>query len=368
MINKSVIATGIDSLLVESTKLLQNHGKLEFNNRTGSTTQEILGYCAQSTEPRDRIIRNPERKNNVVAQIAETFWVMMGSSEIKYIQPFLPRAADFSDNGKEWRAAYGARLRNYQVTVDENFYCYNEGTPEPISATFDQLHNVYRVLKNDPSSRQAYMIVPLPGDNFNSNLTLDTPCTLSIQFIIRNGRLNCFTTMRSNDLIWGQTGINFFEWTFIQESLASMLSLEVGDYYHFVGSYHCYERHFGRLKKIVTYEPEPFQVEKHIGLNPKDFDALEIVLSMYKTTFNEILKHDQIDKLEDLLWEFKLNACKEDTGTGIYALIPLISLANKVTDSKFKTQLREFYQHEVADNYAGTYLIEKLSTTKTFLN
>jgi thymidylate synthase len=58
--------------------------------------------------------------------------------------------------------------------------------------------------------------------------------------------------MRSNDLVWGFSGINSFEWSLLQEMLAFWLGAEVGELHFYVGSLHLYERHYERARRIVA--------------------------------------------------------------------------------------------------------------------
>lgn len=68
----------------------------------------------------------------------------------------------------------------------------------------------------------------------------DLPCTTTLQFLPRKGKLHMIATMRSNDVFRGLPG-DVFAFTFIQEVVARMLGLEVGIYSHFVGSLHLYD-------------------------------------------------------------------------------------------------------------------------------
>lgn len=370
-------AEGIDSLLLESSRLLLESGELIENKRTGSEILEVLGYSAICSEPRDRIIRNPNRKNNIVAQIAETIWIMMGSSEIKYIEDFLPRAKDFSDNGKNWRAGYGPRIRGYEIGVNEEFYCQEKGTPESLElgAKFDQLYNVYSILSEDPSSRQAYMVVPIMGDNFIENLTLDTPCTLAVQFLIRGGRLHCLVTMRSNDMIWGQTGINFFEWTFLQEILASLLKVEVGNYYHFVGSYHSYRKHFNRIEKILEYNQTEFEENRHLNLDVKEFFYLFKSLNEYRKVFDFIKSLNQenigIEKFLNIIENLHALLSKEISLEFLtYLYVPIYQLSYIKANKKSRELFLEHYKNlflEKVPNFKESYLLESLIKSNSFL-
>ena len=66
--------------------------------------------------------------------------------------------------------------------------------------------------------------------------------------------------MRSNDVIWGLSGINTFEWSVLQEILVNSLpGVVAGDLTFFAGSLHLYERHFERSRVIAeTAGADPY--------------------------------------------------------------------------------------------------------------
>lgn len=79
----------------------------------GQEQREVLSTLVQLTRPVERVVTVPGRANNVFAQIAETLWVLAGRNDLAFLSRYLPRAADFSDDGSTWRAAYGPRVRNW---------------------------------------------------------------------------------------------------------------------------------------------------------------------------------------------------------------------------------------------------------------
>lgn len=136
------------------------------------------------------------------------------------------RYSQFSDNGVDLYGAYGKRI-------------FNEIN--------NQWENIIKKLQEDSESRQAVISIFEPKDL--TVVSKDIPCTCHIQYFIRKNKLNCIVTMRSNDIIWG-TPYDVFNFTMIQEILANVLNVELGEYLHFVGSLHIYERHYNLGKKV----------------------------------------------------------------------------------------------------------------------
>jgi thymidylate synthase len=118
----------------------------------------------------------------------------------------------------------------------------------------DQLAYVIDVLHEDPSSRRAVINIWRENPRWH-----DPPCTLSLQFLIRENMLQCVATMRSSDL--------WFGWpydVFCFSSVAAYVSLlfrqcgygayELGYLYLNAGSQHIYEDQWSQVHDILTSE------------------------------------------------------------------------------------------------------------------
>ena len=85
---------------------------LENGDEVGSRNGRVMEFINASitlTDPQRREILTLNRKANVFAQIAETMWVLSGRNDVEWLSAYLPRAKDFSDDGKTWRGGYGCR-------------------------------------------------------------------------------------------------------------------------------------------------------------------------------------------------------------------------------------------------------------------
>lgn len=76
------------------------------------------------------------------------------------------------------------------------------------------------------------------------------PCLSSLMFNVRDDKLNCIATMRSNDA-WLGFPLDVFQFTLFQHLVAAALDLEVGWYQHNVGSMHLYERDREKAEKYI---------------------------------------------------------------------------------------------------------------------
>lgn len=198
----------------------------------GDKTRELLAQTVQIDQPRERCVLVPGRNNNVFASIAETMWVLAGRNDIDYLNGYLKRAKDYSDDGSTWRGAYGPRLRDWNGV--------------------DQLAQIIAILRNDPASRRAVATIFDPDRDFVESK--DIPCNNWLHFIARNGKLDLHVAARSTDIWWGFSGINIFEWTLLLEVMAHWLGHDVGRLTFFTSSLHLYERHFPKATAVLALD------------------------------------------------------------------------------------------------------------------
>jgi thymidylate synthase len=214
---------------------IRDNGSIQ-DSRAGRTLEYThLGITLEKPLQRELIV--PERKPILAAQIAETVWVLAGRNDVEWLGHYLSRAADFSDDGKVWRAGYGPRLRHWDGEVD-------------------QLAEVVRLLKADPNTRQAVMSIWDPA--VDTQPSKDIPCNDWLHFLGRNGILDLHVAIRSNDAIWGWSGINQFEWSVLLEVVAALVGQRVGKLHFSVTSWHLYQQHWDKAKRIATAPPLTF--------------------------------------------------------------------------------------------------------------
>ncbi len=185
----------------------------------GMPTHELLVRTVTLAQPTERFITVPGRRNDVFATIAETMWVLAGRNDLDYLARYLGRALQFSDDQATWRGGYGPRLRDW--------------------GGVDQLDEIRTLLSTDPESRRAVAVLFDPARDFVD--TLDVPCNNWLHFVVRDGRVDLNVTVRSNDILWGFSGINTFEWSVLHEMMAFWLRARVGHGAFFISSLHLYD-------------------------------------------------------------------------------------------------------------------------------
>ncbi|MES3106887.1 thymidylate synthase [Sphingomonas aurantiaca] len=222
----------------------------------GQMTKELTGVRTRLQRPWERYVFHPHRKADVFAQAAETMWMLAGRDDVSWLERYLPRAPDFSDDGSVWRAAYGPRLRNWNGV--------------------DQIEAVSGLLEGDLQSRRAVMSLFDPGRDFVPSK--DVPCNNWLGWIVRDGRLDMHAALRSNDLWWGFSGTNAFGWSVLQEMLAHWVGVAIGEADYLAMSLHIYERHWSRAERTASlqsaYTPYDFGVGRAAFATPRSlFDG-----------------------------------------------------------------------------------------------
>lgn len=194
----------------------------------GIPTREILGATIVLHNPTDALPIGINRKLNVSFAAVEAAQLCAGVSDYDLTIRINPNMRQFA-NERKWgepyfHGAYGPRIkRPLQLAVD-------------------------RITK-DSDTRQAVVdIWHWNHDLIDTGLS-DVPCTLSLHFMVRLNRLNLHTTMRSNDVWWG-LAYDAFQFTQLQLSVANVLGIEPGTYYHTTNSLHAYERDFDAIKEL----------------------------------------------------------------------------------------------------------------------
>lgn len=143
--------------------------------------------------------------------------------------------------------------------------------------------SVINELKKDKDSRRASIMI-LKNSHYNKK-TNDIPCTYSINFRIREDKLNMTVRMRSQDAIYGM-GNDAPCFSFLHEMIFVYLkhyykNLKYGYYYHSCDSFHVYERHFDMLNKIINNDnftkincPKILNIEEVIFLINCDYSVV----------------------------------------------------------------------------------------------
>lgn len=174
------------------------------------------------------IITVPARKLNYRFMAAEAEWMINGDDKLAPLTKYNKKMANYSDDGITLTGAYGPKI------VAQSEY-------------------VVRTLLADQSSRQAVLTIwertPAPSK--------DIPCTILMQFLIRDSFMDTHVYMRSSDA-WLGVPYDIFSFSVVStwmlamyNSLSDCEDVLPRNLYLTAGSRHLYEQHYKAAEDIV---------------------------------------------------------------------------------------------------------------------
>ena len=326
-----------------SETFLQVNNSISSRNSSDlGSNRELINESIVLDNPRARNLYLEGRKNNLFATWAELIWVLGGDSKLDPVMStFLPRCKDFSDDGLRWRGAYNTRIQKYDLLnhVIEMFKQDGLNTRRACFSIWNPVLDSYEAIKNQH-----------PFSTSNLEVTKDMPCTSFIWFWVRDNKFNCKVGLRSNDIIWGLSSINVFEFTVIQEIIYEKLKviypdLELGVYIHNPISLHVYEKTFSQIEEIcksednknrlVPLENFPIKISRYNELQT----SLKDIYLEFERCVVEIQKKELLlyyAAIERMKKVFEMNNIPvENNSLYIYATLPLVYL----TLNKFKSDV-----------------------------
>lgn len=234
---------GLDAALVGELQNIIDFGNLV--NSRGESQKEVLCRSFRIKDPTLISIQIPSRKFNADYALFEWLWYISRDRNVHNI----------SKLAKIWDI-----IKDEDGTVESNYGYYifddtQDNTPSPWEWCKQEL-------LDDSDSRRATIPINQPIHKVRN--ALDIPCTQYIQFFIRDNKLHLSVNMRSCDIIFGMCN-DVFTFSLMQQLMLNELridmpDLELGYYYHIVGSLHLYERHFKMAKNILIDSTEIWEV------------------------------------------------------------------------------------------------------------
>ena len=181
-------------------------------------------------------------------------------------------------------------------------------------------------IKEDIDTREAAITIHDPiSDDFDGSAdysvdagglpllkTKDTPCTRSIHFMVVNGKMNCYVDIRSNDIVWGFSAVNVFNFTLMQEYIAAMVGVPVGSYFHKADNLHVYQEFLPLVEQVAKKEIGTFPSGTNFTYTPtykslKEFDYLIKQLSSFESMCREgVVSKNELRGALDSMFQDKL--------------------------------------------------------------
>jgi thymidylate synthase len=238
-----VTAETLDDALLKLYPALLARSKESVTASRGETA-EIIGALIEIKNPRARLSRS-ETRGKLYSSLGELLWYLSRDNRLDFIVRYVSRYADETEDGITIYGGYGPRL---------------------FGPADDQVKNVIALLTERPTSRRAVIQIFDKADIAAHHT--EVPCTTTLQFFVRDERLDMVVTMRSNDAYFGLPH-DVFCFTMIQEIIARSLGRDVGIYRHFAGSLHIYKDRWVDAQHFVDegYQQQIAMPEMPLG-NP----------------------------------------------------------------------------------------------------
>lgn len=210
----------------------------------GQLVRELLGVQLVFSG-RSRFLTFPQRKLNMDYIKREMLWYLRGNRFDDSI----------CDHAKIWKD-----IKSPDGGIESNYGQYLFPRDHETGKILENsgISRVVNTLLGDKDSRRAAVMIL--GNRHLDQLELkDYPCTCSLNFHIRDGRLMMHVHMRSQDAVFGLgNDLPFF--SFVHEMVANLFNsraliedghIVVGELYLTADSWHVYERHFSMVNDIL---------------------------------------------------------------------------------------------------------------------
>ncbi|MBC8408728.1 MAG: thymidylate synthase [Rhodobacteraceae bacterium] len=298
----------------------------------GQKIKEVLGATFTISDARQRLPYVAGRKFSLTYLVAELTWYLSGNNKTEWISKYSSFWKDITDDGTTANSAYGSRLFLPHDSI--------------ASSRFVQWDYVVEELRRDPDSRRAIMHLRVPADSIDAKL--DVPCTLALQFFIRDNKLHQIAMMRSSDIIFG-IAYDVPAFTMFQEILANELGVAVGSYTHMSNSLHIYERHFdmaARILKRENFESSMAWGRKRARTNA-DICAISTGSSLSKirsTIINDLIEFEAVisSETDDIKILKLVNAFQAPDFWKDYAIV---FAAKRLKDLNFRPQYKQLMKN-----------------------
>lgn len=187
------------------------------------------------------VVTNKSRNLNYKFMFGEAAWILSGSNDVETISSYMKSYAKFSDDNVTLNGAYGPKI-------------------------IDQMSWAAKELAKDNDTRRCYINIwrERPGES------KDIPCTVGMQFMIRDGKLNLFVNMRSQDVVLGMP-YDIFSFSMIAKAMQLMLykthdiAVVPGELKVTVNSLHIYEQHYADVADWLTCDCHRFAVDTNLS-------------------------------------------------------------------------------------------------------
>ena len=220
------------------------------DDRTGTGTLSVFG-SQMRFDLADGFPLTTTKKLHLKSIIHELLWFLKGETNISYLKEHGVQIWDeWADEDGELGPIYGAQWRSW---------------PTPDGRHIDQISELIREIRNNPSSRRHIVCAWNVADLEAMALM---PCHCLFQFYVAEGRLSCQLYQRSADLFLG-IPFNIASYALLTLMVAQVVELELGEFVHTFGDAHIYMTHLEQVDEQLSRQP--YELPK-MHINPEIAD------------------------------------------------------------------------------------------------
>jgi thymidylate synthase len=194
------------------------------SSKGNSKAIELLNQSVTIDDVCQINIYNPERKFNVRYALLEFMWYLSQDQNVRNIGKAASTWQDIASVNGNVHSNYGVCLHS-------------------------SWNRVINELVRFPESRRAVIALNQPNRDYGMK---DVPCTMFVQFFIRNDKLHLIWNMRSSDFVFGfcndaAVGMLFLQ--MMRNELHKRIDgyIGLGSFTYNATSFHCYEDHWSLI-------------------------------------------------------------------------------------------------------------------------
>lgn len=277
----------LNDLYRELVKDIYENGTL-LKKRNGTVLKEIIPATIEISNPKNAILTQNYRGYNPAFMIAECIWNLCGDTE-EWLADYNEKYRKYFNNG-HLIAGYGNRILNGEI---------------------NQLHQVVKLLKEDPDSSRATISIFDPEEDYKE--TNFVPCISFLKFRIleksetKKPCLNMWSFMRAQD-IWKGFPYDIFLLLSIFQYVANAIGIEMGSYFHVCDTIRLYKEDFDDIELFLNKEEDELQEGK---IEMQEYDVVFRGNDLEK--YRDLIKNNVYDEkmLEEIpvYWRNAILTC-----------------------------------------------------------
>ncbi len=215
------------------------------HNRTGVDTLSVFSehYKIDLSEGFPLLTT---KKMNFKSLLHEVLWYLTGEDHIRNLRKVTKIWDAWADEDGNLETAYGRYWRRFPSAQ------INKATGQYEVKEIDQIAEVIRILRTNPSSRRMIVSAWEPGNALWSKLP---PCHYTFAFNVQGNKLNCHLTQRSGDIALG-IPFNIAAYSLLTQAIAQDVGFELGYFSHTIVDAHIYVNHIDGLKEQLKRRPK----------------------------------------------------------------------------------------------------------------